>query len=54
MKNNLYDMIINKENYSPYVRPVKMHKDAVLLFMNLSLIQIVDVVGWLFMLRYFV
>ncbi|VDD83956.1 unnamed protein product, partial [Mesocestoides corti] len=39
----LYKYLTTKKNYSPFVRPVTRHESAVLLFMNLSLIQILDV-----------
>ncbi|VDM22667.1 unnamed protein product [Hydatigera taeniaeformis] len=43
LNRNLHERLIKKKNYSPFVRPVKTHNSAVLLFMNLSLIQILDV-----------
>ncbi|KAL5110207.1 Acetylcholine receptor subunit alpha-like [Taenia crassiceps] len=39
----LHERFTKKKNYSPFVRPVGTHDSAVLLFMNLSLIQILDV-----------
>nr|VZH93683.1 unnamed protein product [Spirometra erinaceieuropaei] len=39
----LYHFLTTKENYSPFVRPVLQHESAVLLFMNLTLVQILDV-----------
>ncbi|CDS42687.1 nicotinic acetylcholine receptor a11 subunit [Echinococcus multilocularis] len=44
MNEELHERLTTKKNYSPFVRPVKTHDSAVLLFMNLSLIQILDVV----------
>ncbi|VDK35268.1 unnamed protein product [Taenia asiatica] len=43
MNEKLHERFTTKKNYGPFVRPVRTHDSAVLLFMNLSLIQILDV-----------
>ncbi|KAM3179367.1 hypothetical protein ACTXT7_000671 [Hymenolepis weldensis] len=40
---NLYEELTAKKAYSPFVRPAQNHDSAILLFMNLSLIQILEV-----------
>uniref|UniRef100_A0A0R3SR49 Neur_chan_LBD domain-containing protein n=1 Tax=Hymenolepis diminuta TaxID=6216 RepID=A0A0R3SR49_HYMDI len=43
---NLYEKLTAKKAYSPFVRPAQDHDSAILLFMNLSLIQILEVVSF--------